>query len=400
MGEPVFRHGPVVPLFFNLILPSLPLAGVPFADGFFSLLDARGESPIAIDPLAASGYQSRGRESAVAQYPMVPIVVLVVVRRPLTDFNIGEADVDPFAVRRRDHRDLARLGIELVRAAGPVDDVEGGDQIDAFEGIGVKTHAQRMAVGKTEPLVDVEHRCADGFGQLDRGFETDGHARRVFSEQQRVVGGGEHFGSLLDGRGLGRNPRRHFDRKIRQGHLLLQLAFLQRRVVAHVDRSLGLAHHDRIGAGKGVRHAVNAAWLVVPFDEIAHDIALRESGMNPVDKRPAEFFVHRAGGADDKDRATVDIGVIDSHRRMQKPDHIMDDGQHRFAAGLGVSMSDLHSYLFVVAEQHRRLVFAVIDQRIVEPAKTGAGIECYVWEAVLLDQIDDDVPIASAGWIS
>src|ERR1700682_5357341 len=36
------------------------------------------------------------------------------------------------------------------------------------------------------------------------------------------------------------------------------------RVVAHVDRPLTAAHHDRVGAGEGVRHAVDGGRLIVP----------------------------------------------------------------------------------------------------------------------------------------
>ncbi len=69
----------------------------------------------------------------------------------------------------------------------------------------------------------------------------------------------------------------------------------------------------------------------------------------------------------------------------------MDDRHHRLAARLGVAVGDLHGDLFVIAEQHRRLVLAVIDQRIVQAAVTRAGIERDVGKIVLLDQIDDDV---------
>jgi hypothetical protein len=47
---------------------------------------------------------------------------------------------------------------------------------------------------------------------------------------------------------------------------------------------------------------------------------------------------------------------------MQKADDIMDNGHHRLAAGLGVSMGDLHRDFLVVTEEHRRLVLPVIDQ--------------------------------------
>src|ERR1700737_3926705 len=39
-----------------------------------------------------------------------------------------------------------------------------------------------------------------------------------------------------------------------QRPIVIELRLLQSRVVAHVDRPLTAAHHDRVGAGEGVRH--------------------------------------------------------------------------------------------------------------------------------------------------
>src|SRR5262249_60499655 len=100
------------------------------------------------------------------------------------------------------------------------------------------------------------------------------------------------------------------------------------------------AYHDRVGTGEGVGHTVDTAGLVVAFGEIADNVALSEGSMNPVDKRAAVLLIHGTGGAHDKDRTTIDIGVVDSHRGMQKPDDVMDDGHHWFTAGLGVAMGN------------------------------------------------------------
>ena len=96
-------------------------------------------------------------------------------------------------------------------------------------------------------------------------------------------------------------------------------------------------------------------------------------------------------------RPAVDVGVVDAHRRVQQADDVVDDGGHRLAASLGIAMGDLHGDLFVVTEQHRRLVLAIIDQRVVEPAKARAGIERDIGKFVLLDQIDDDVGLPTLG---
>ena len=149
---------------------------------FLALVDAASERLVAVDAFAAGGGERRNRQRAVAEHAKIPVVVFVVIGRPLADLDIGEADVDPFAVRRRHDADLAGLGVELVRAARPVDDIESGNHIDALEGVAVKAHAQRMAVGKAQALVDVVNRGADGFGQFHRGLKADGHARGVFRQ--------------------------------------------------------------------------------------------------------------------------------------------------------------------------------------------------------------------------
>src|SRR5690242_10815759 len=58
-------------------------------------------------------------------------------------------------------------------------------------------------------------------------------------------------------------------------------------------------------------------------------------------------------------------------------------------------MSDLDGDLFMLAKQHRRIVFPVIDQRVVQSAVTRAGIERDVFEAMALDHVDDDVRLPS-----
>ena len=136
-------------------------------------------------------------------------------------------------------------------------------------------------------------------------------------KSKRVIRRHQHVGGLVDDRLFGGDAGRYFDMKVRHRHILGQLGFLHRRIVDHVDRPLGLAHHDRVGAREGIRHAVNAAGLVIPFGETAHDIALGKGGVNPIDKRPAQFFVHRTGGTDDKYRRAVDVGVVDAHGRVQ-----------------------------------------------------------------------------------
>ena len=131
--------------------------------------------------------------------------------------------------------------------------------------------------------------------------------------------------------------------------------------------------------------------LIVPFGVVAHRIALHQRGVGPVDMRTALVFVHRAGGAHDEERRAVEIGVIDRHAGVQQADEIMQDHRGGLAGGLGIAVRDLHRDLFVIAQHHRRIVAAVIHQRVVQAAEARARIERDEGKAVLLDQVDNDV---------
>jgi hypothetical protein len=64
--------------------------------------------------------------------------------------------------------------------------------------------------------------------------------------------------------------------------------------------------------------------------------------VDPVDARPALGLVHRAGGADDEDRRPVGVRVVDRHVGVQQADQVVQDGDHRLAARLGIAVRDLH----------------------------------------------------------
>ena len=117
--------------------------------------------------------------------------------------------------------------------------------------------------------------------------------------------------------------------------------------------------------------------------------------MDPVNKRTAFGLGHGPGGADDKDRRAVEIGVVDAHRRVQQTDQIVHDGDHRLALGTGIAMGDLDGDLFVLAKQHRWVVLAVVDQRVMQPAVARSRVERDVFEVVALDHVDDDIRLPS-----
>jgi hypothetical protein len=54
-------------------------------------------------------------------------------------------------------------------------------------------------------------------------------------------------------------------------------------------------------------------------------------------------------------------------------------------------MRNLHSDLFMLAQQHGRIFFAVIDDGIMQAAEGRAGVHRNIFEFIPLDQIDNNV---------
>ncbi len=240
--------------------------------------------------------------------------------------------------------------------------------------------------------MDVEHRGADRIGERHQIVEAAFAARHVLGHQHRIFGREQPVGNLAERLRIGRHRHRHFVvRRLRQRHLARQRLLLQPGVVAHVDWALRFGHHRRIGARKRIRHALDTGRLVVPFHVVPELFAVDVGGVNPVDERPPPAFVHRTGGADHKDRAAVDISVVDAHGGVQHADHVVHDRHHRLSGRLGVAVRDLHRDLLVLAEQDRRLIAAVIDQRVVQAAIARPRIERDEGKVVVLDEVDDDV---------
>ncbi len=84
---------------------------------------------------------------------------------------------------------------------------------------------------------------------------------------------------------------------------------------------------------------------------------------------------------------------------MQQPDQIVDDGGQGLAGRLGVAMGDLDGDVLVGAQQHLRVVLAIIDHGIVQAPEAGTGIERHIGEVEVPHEIDDDVGIPpDLGW--
>ena len=80
---------------------------------------------------------------------------------------------------------------------------------------------------------------------------------------------------------------------------------------------------------------------------------------------------------------------------MQQTHKVMDDGDHGLARHACVAMSDLYGDLLVLAEEHLRIVLAIIDQRIVQSAIAGPRVQGDVFEPVAFDHVYDNVRLPS-----
>ena len=59
-------------------------------------------------------------------------------------------------------------------------------------------------------------------------------------------------------------------------------------------------------------------------------------------------------------------------------------------------MRDLHRDFLVLTEEQRRIVAAVIDQRVMQAAIARAWIERDIRKTIMFDQVDDNVGLPSA----
>src|SRR6516164_3273927 len=115
-----------------------------------------------------------------------------------------------------------------------------------------------------------------------------------------------------------------------------------RSAAANASAAFASATGSGVRAGEGIRHAVDGGRLIVPFHDVADRLALNIGGMNPIDEGAALGFGQGAGRTDDEHRRAIEIGVVDAHRRVQQPDDVMDDGDHRLAARPRIAVRDLH----------------------------------------------------------
>ncbi len=234
-----------------------------------------------------------------------------------------------------------------------------------------------------------------------RWFQPVQAARDPAHEDDRVLGRFEQCRGLRHQLGRGRGGgRRHEAGDLDRPERLGELRLLHLGIEVDVDRP----HRGRIGDPMGAQDRLarrrRRSRLVVPFGVVAHDGALVAGGMDPVDPRPALGRIHRTGRAQDHHRHAVAPGIEDRHGGVEQADIGMHRGRHRLVGDLGVALRDRDRDLLVQAEQHLRLLVAeIVDDRIVQAAIAGAGIERDIGDIQRTQGFGDDVaaPAGSVG---
>src|ERR1700730_2278357 len=104
--------------------------------------------------------------------------------------------------------------------------------------------------------------------------------------------------------------------------------------------------------------------------------------MDPIDPGAALFGVERAGRTEHDHRHAVAPGIEQAHHAVQEPDIAVQHAGHRLAGRLGIAVRDRDRMVLVQTQQDTRpLVAEMIDDAVVQPAITRAGIQADIRDA-------------------
>jgi len=268
-------------------------------------------------------------------------------------------------------------------------DIGAGNQGATAEGL-VQTMVRRE-IG-APALVD--DSAFQRFGQLHQQVHAllvPGHS---IDDDNGVLGGGQQTGSLVQRAGVAMGQTERGPARDGRAASAGQRLFLQLRIDRQQHRPVGRGHGELMRPHQGLSEAAQALGLVVPFDEVAHHGGRILGGMHPF--RPLALLGVQGVAAHDDDRHPVAVGVVDRHGRVLQSDGAMHHHRQRGVSGLGVAMGHGHPDLLVGdSQQLGRGVAAVIDQGLVQPAKTGGRIGGDVFDAQRLDDVGHVVGAAA-----
>ena len=359
----------------------------------FARLDARSGTGRAREQAPALPAEFGNRERGVGEDLYLRVQAPLVVGRPARDLDVRKTYLHPSRCFRHQAYSFVRHAVHARGDFFPVARVECDNEIGVLQsGFCTKAHVERVAIGKVEPGADVDDARADEFGQRHQVGEAMRGSAGPVGEQDRVARRREHLGDAREFGGVGRHAAGHARRaRWRQGDSVRQGLLEHGRVIAGVHRALRLGHHRAVGAGERIGHIVDGVRLIIPLGVVAYGVALYLGGVNPVGARTPLRGVHGTGRANDENRRTIDVGVIDRHAGVQQPDQVVNNGNQRLARRLGVAVRDLDGDVLVRTQEHLRVVLPVIDHRVMQAAIARTRVERHIRKIVLAHQVNDDV---------
>ncbi len=250
-----------------------------------------------------------------------------------------------------------------------------------------------MVVREVQRAAEIDDGDRARFSQVDQALHGPAVAADGIGQDDRQLRLGEHLRDLTQRRWITLKLCWHRElRDVGDGDRLLELLLLPPRVERQIHRAARLRHHGAIRAHEGFGEARRIVWLVVPLHVVAHQVALHQRRVHPVDPGAPLRHAHRPGAAHDHDRRPGDPRLVDRHRCVHGAHYVVHAGDGRLAARLGVSDRHGDGDLFVQALDYLgRLVVPVVHDRVEQPAIGAAQVQRRVLDAIGLHHVDRDV---------
>jgi hypothetical protein len=249
---------------------------------------------------------------------------------------------------------------------------------------------ERMPRREVHAIAAAVDRRLQELGELDEPGDALRSPRHAAGIDARILRADEQARRLAHGVRIADRKRRHRqprDAHRRRGHR----PFLHVVIEDNQDRLHRRRHRDLIGAHHRLGERRERRRLIVPLHAVAHDEPHVLSAVIRVHAVRARPGITKVAGDDEHGHA-VGIGVVDRHRCVLQANVAVHDREHRLAFDLGVAVRHRDRRLFVAARQQlRHPVFAVVDDRFVQPFEARSRIRGDVLEAEALDHVDHEV---------
>jgi hypothetical protein len=171
------------------------------------------------------------------------------------------------------------------------------------------------------------------------------------------------------------------------GHWLLLKFGVRHECHGHHRRR----HRHFVCAHRRLAEMAQRDGLVVPLHEVANQRHGILRAVGPIHEAPALRRVDNIS-EDDVDGHTIAKRVVYGHRGVLRSHRAVHAHEQRLAFDLGVAVAHPHGRLFMAArDEFRRLVIAIIDDRLMQAAKCIPWVGAYVFESDRLDHVDHEI---------